>query len=71
MELMQIIGQVGFPIAVAGWLLIKLDGTMEKAATAARELTVKLDAHTERCERCRAWRELEPCDSCGRKEVKP
>ena len=38
-------------------LLVKLEGKLSAAETAARELSARLDAHTERCEKCRKWRE--------------
>jgi len=39
---------------VAAYLLVKLEGKLSAAEIAARELSVRLDAHTERCEK---WRE--------------
>lgn len=56
MELMQLISQMGFPIAVAAWLLVKLEAKLDSAESAARDLAIKLDAHTERCIKCREAR---------------
>lgn len=64
MDLLQLIGQVGFPIAVAAWLLMKLEAKLDAAETAARELTVKLGEHIDQCRRCREGR---PCRDCDRK----
>ena len=68
MDIVQLIGQVGFPIAVAAWLLVKLEGKLSAAETAARELSARLDAHTERCEKCRKWREARSGTEQGRKK---
>lgn len=62
MELIQLIGQAGFPIAVAAWLLVKLEGKLDAAEAAARDLAGKLEAHAERCIKCR------PCRECCLKE---
>jgi hypothetical protein len=61
MDLMELIGQAGFPIAVAAWLLVKLEGKLDAAETAARELASKLDAHAERCIKCRESRACQCC----------
>ena len=61
MEWVQVIAQVGFPIAVAAYLLTKLETKLESCETAARDLAVKLELHTERCNKCR---EARPCRYC-------
>ena len=52
MDWAQIVSQVGFPIAVAGWLLIRLDdrlGAFEKTAVA---ICQRLEDQTNRCSEC-------------------
>ena len=63
MDLWQLIGQVGFPIAVAAWLLVKFETKLDAAEAAARDLATKLDAHVNRCIKCR---EGNPCRECDR-----
>ena len=63
MDLFQLISQMGFPIAVAAWLLVKIEGKLTAAETAARELATKLDVHVNRCIKCR---EGKPCRECDR-----
>ena len=56
MDWAQLISQVGFPIAVAAWLLVKLDdrlGAFEKTAVAIAQ---RLEDQTNRCNECREWR---------------
>ena len=59
----RLITQMGFPIAVAAWLLVKIEGKLTAAETAARELAIKLDVHVNRCIKCR---EGKPCRDCDR-----
>lgn len=66
MELVQLIGQVGFPIAVATWLLIKFETKLDAAEAAARDLAAKIDAHTERCLRCREGKACRDCPANAR-----
>ena len=61
MELVTIVGQVGFPIAVAAYLLVKFENKLDAFGQAATNLAVKLDAHTDRCIKCREGR---PCNAC-------
>ena len=56
MELTQMVGQVGFPIAVAMWLLIRLDKKLESFERAAAALAARLEAHSNRCLECREYR---------------
>ena len=52
----QLISQVGFPIAVSAWLLVRLDdrlGAFEKTAVA---ICQRLEDQTNRCNECREWR---------------
>ena len=55
MELTQMVGQVGFPIAVALWLLIRLDKKLESFERAAAALAARLEAHSNRCLECREY----------------
>ena len=55
MELTQMVGQVGFPIAVALWLLIRLDKKLESFERAAAALAARLEAHSSRCLECREY----------------
>ena len=53
MDWAQLISQVGFPIAVAAWLLVRLDdrlGAFEKTAVAIAQ---RLEDQTNRCNECR------------------
>ena len=61
MDLFQLIGQVGFPIAVAAWLLVKFEAKLDAAEAAARDLATKLEVHVNRCIKCR---EGKPCRDC-------
>ena len=56
MELTQMVGQVGFPIAVAMWLLIRLDKKLESFERAAAALAACLEEHSNRCLECREYR---------------
>ena len=56
MELTQMVGQVGFPIAVALWLLIRLDKKLESFERAAAALAARLEEHSNRCLECRDYR---------------
>ena len=56
MDLTQLIAQVGFPIAVAAWLLVKMEKQLEEAAEAARHLAALLEAHLARCQECQERR---------------
>ena len=42
MDLVQLIAQVGFPMAVAVFLLVRLDARLEKLTAAIDELTGEL-----------------------------
>ena len=55
MELTQMVGQVGFPIAVALWLLIRLDKKLESFERAAAALAARQEAHSNRCLECREY----------------
>lgn len=68
MDFVQLIGQVGFPIAVAAYLLMKLEGKLSAAEAAARELSARLDSHTARCEKCQKWRETRTAGDPTRKK---
>ena len=48
----QFVAQVGFPIAVATWLLVKLQVSLDNFATAARDLAGKIEVHTNQCAKC-------------------
>ena len=61
MDLIELIGQAGFPIAVAAWLLVKLECKLGAAENAARELASNLDAHADRCIKCRESRACHCC----------
>ena len=50
------VGQVGFPIAVAMWLLIRLDKKLESFERAAAALAARLEEHSNRCLECREYR---------------
>jgi hypothetical protein len=63
MDLIQIIGQVGFPIAVATWLLVKFETKLDATEAAARELAGELRAHTDRCIKCREGKCCKVCDN--------
>ena len=63
MEFVQIVGQVGFPIAVAAYLLIKFESKLEAFERAATTLAAKLEVHTDRCIKCR---EGKPCNTCDK-----
>ena len=43
MDIVQLIGQVGFPIAVAAWLLVKFESTLEKVEISNRDLESKVE----------------------------
>jgi len=56
MDWAQLVSQVGFPIAVAAWLLVKLDdrlGAFEKTAVA---ICQRLEDQMNRCNECKEWR---------------
>ena len=63
MDIVTIVGQVGFPIAVAAYLLVKFENKLDAFGQAATNLAVKLDAHTDRCIKCREGR---PCNTCDK-----
>ena len=63
MELVQLIGQVGFPIAVATWLLVKFETKLDAAEAAARDLAAALQVHTDRCLKCREGKCCKDCDN--------
>lgn len=56
-DMVQFITQVGFPIAVATWLLVKLQVSLDNFATAARDLAGKIEVHTDQCTKCRESRQ--------------
>ena len=65
MDLTQMIAQVGFPIAVAAWLLLKMEKQLESAADVGRNLASLLEAHLARCQECQERRfGLSPDESC-------
>lgn len=65
MDLTQMIAQVGFPIAVAAWLLLKMEKQLESAADVGRHLGSLLEAHLARCQECQERRfGLPPDESC-------
>ena len=41
-ELMQLVSNVGFPIAIALYVLVRLEATLKKNTEAIRELSIKL-----------------------------
>lgn len=51
MDIVQAVAQVGFPIAVAAYLLIRLEQKLEAAEQAARELATDIRAHIAVCTR--------------------
>ena len=53
MDIPQFIAQVGFPMAVAAYLLFKLGAKLDAAERAALLLAERLDEQLKRCERCR------------------
>ncbi|HWR42064.1 YvrJ family protein [Sporomusa sp.] len=60
MDVVQIVGQVGFPIAVAAYLLVKFEAKLEAFERAATTLSTRLEVHTDRCIKCR---EGKPCNT--------
>ncbi|SMC44656.1 YvrJ family protein [Sporomusa malonica] len=66
MDVWQVIGQVGFPIAVATWLLVKLQTTLEAFTNEAIELKIQLEAHASRCIKCREGKPCHTCDNDGK-----
>ena len=56
-DIVQFVAQVGFPIAVATWLLVKLQVSLDNFATAARELAGKIEVHTSQCAKCQEYRQ--------------
>ena len=72
MDLTQMIAQVGFPIAVAAWLLLKMEKQLESAADVGRNLASLLEAHLARCQECQERRfglpPDEPC-KCGKESA--
>ena len=67
MELTQLIGQVGFPIAVTCWMLLKLDAKLGAFERAAVAIAQRLEDQALRCNECREHRRLTA--GCGsRKE---
>ena len=69
MDLTQMIAQVGFPIAVAAWLLLKMEKQLESAADVGRHLGSLLEAHLARCQECQERRFGLPLDEsckCGK-----
>ena len=56
-DMVPFITQVGFPIAVATWLLVKLQVSLDNFSAAARDLASKIEVHTEQCAKCRESRQ--------------
>ncbi|WP_378957072.1 hypothetical protein [Pelosinus sp. sgz500959] len=56
-DIVQFVAQVGFPIAVATWLLVKLQVSLDNFATAARDLAGKIEVHTSQCAKCQDIRQ--------------
>ena len=56
-DMVQFVAQVGFPIAVATWLLVKLQVSLDNFATAARDLAGKIEVHTSQCTKCQENRQ--------------
>ena len=56
-DMVQFVAQVGFPIAVATWLLVKLQVSLDNFATAARDLAGKIEVHTNQCTKCQENRQ--------------
>ena len=56
MELTNMVGQVGFPVAVSLWLLIRLDKKLESFERAAAALAARLEEHSNRCLEGRDYR---------------
>lgn len=59
-DIVQFVAQVGFPIAVATWLLVKLQVSLDNFATAARDLAGKIEVHTSQCAKCQDHRQHMP-----------
>lgn len=56
MDWAQLISQVGFPIAVAAWLLVKLDDRLAAFEKTAVAICQRLEDQANRCNECREWR---------------
>ena len=56
MDWVQLVSQVGFPIAVSSWLLIKLDDRLSAFEKTAVAICQRLEDQTNRCMECREWR---------------
>ena len=72
MDLTQMIAQVGFPIAVAAWLLLKMEKQLESAADVGRRLASLLEAHLARCQECQERRFGLAADNgcqCGKEQA--
>lgn len=54
MDIIQAVAQVGFPIAVAAYLLVRLEQKLDAAEQAARELASEIKAHFVACAKCRS-----------------
>lgn len=63
MNIVRIIGQVGFPIVVAAHLLVKFEAKLKAFERATTTLSTRLEVHTDRCIKCR---EGKPCNTCDR-----
>ena len=53
MDLTQLIGQMGFPIAVSCWLLMRLDSKLGAFERAAVAIAQRLEDQAIRCNECR------------------
>ena len=57
MDWAQLISQVGFPIAVAAWLLIRLDDRLGAFEKTAVSIAQRLEDQMNRCAECKEWRQ--------------
>ncbi len=64
-EMMKFVGQVGFPIVVAGWLLVKFENKLDAAEVAMRSLGERLEMHLAQCVKCRESRMNGNCEKKG------
>lgn len=65
-EFVKFVGQVGFPIAVAGWLLVKLEQKLDAAEVAMRSLGERLEMHLAQCIKCRESRMNTVCGKANK-----
>jgi hypothetical protein len=55
LDWVEIVSKVGFPILVAMFVLIRLNGKLETLIVSVRELSAKLDEFIESVERLVEW----------------